>query len=300
MNIEHLICFQSIVKSHSFSKAADNLYISQSCLSKKIKALENELGGELFIRNCNNAISLSPFGWYVASIINNMVNDYNILLNAIDEYRLNRLKKMNIATFLNVSHSGLLLPIIKFEEMETNFYIETMEKEHSRLKQELALKQIDICFGYYEFLGDVSGYKMIPLFEDPLVLITSKKYADMLNWNNSISLADAKNASFCFPREDMEVFSFLINTCHICGFTPQLTKSDVRLGTIGQYISAGMRCTLNFESIARSKFNSDQLLMFSLENTPKLTMAMYVNTVTKRNIKDMFVSYIQNYYADQA
>lgn len=49
MTIEQLQYFMAIVKYKNFSTAAEECYISQSSLSKQIKALEQELGGiELF------------------------------------------------------------------------------------------------------------------------------------------------------------------------------------------------------------------------------------------------------------
>lgn len=296
MKFENLLCFQAVAKYKSFSRAADSLFISQSSLSKKIMALENILGGELFIRKGNNAVSLSPFGEYVSNYINNITEDYDILLTASDNYRLNHMRKMIIATSLNVAHSSLLKPITSFEIAEENFYIETLEKDHSSLKSLLSMRQVEVCFGYKELLGDIPNYQITPLYSDPLILITSKEFADLKGWGESISLGDLKNVRFCFPREDMEIFTFLINACKSHGFIPQLTNSDVRLGTIRHYISLGMRCTLQFESISRSKFYNDKFTFINLENPPRLTMSMYSDNTRPRRIRDAFVQHIKDYY----
>lgn len=296
MKIEYLICFQAVAKYKSFSKAADSLFISQSSLSKKILALEDRLGGALFIRKGNNSVFLSPFGEYVSNYINNITEDYDILLTASDNYRLNHQRKMVIGTFLNIAHSGLLKPITSFEVAEDNFYIETLEKDHSSLKSLLQMRQTEICFGYKELLGDIPNYLVTPLYSDPLILITNKEFADMNGWEESISLSDLKNVRFCFPREDMEIFTFLVNACKSYGFIPQLTNSDVRLGTIRHYISLGMRCTLQFESISRSKFYNNKFTFINLENPPKLTMAMYSDNTRPRRIRDAFVQHIKSYY----
>lgn len=298
MKIDSLVCFQAVTKYKSFSRAADSLFISQSSLSKKIMSLEEELGGELFIRKGNNAVLLSSFGEYVSNYINNITEDYDILLSATDNYRLNHQRKMIIGTFLNIAHSGLLKPITSFEVAEDNFYIETLEKDHSYLKSLLQTKQAEICFGYKELLGDVPDYLITPLYSDSLILITNKEYADMNGWGESINLAALKNVRFCFPREDMEIFTFLVNSCKANGFIPQLTNSDVRLGTIRHYISLGMRCTLQFESISRSKFYDNKFTFIKLENQPRLTMAMYSDNARPRRIRDAFVRHIQGYYYD--
>ncbi len=300
MKFEYLLCFQEVAKYKSFSKAADALYLSQSSLSKRIKALEDLLGGELFLRKSSSAVSLSPFGEYVSNYINNIMEDYDILLTASENYRLNHHRKMTVATFLNVAHSGLLKPLTSFEAGEENFYIETMEKDHITLRQELLMRQAEICFGYKELIGEIPDYKITELYTDSLVLITSRQYAERMHWGPVISLSEAKNAQFCFPREDMELFAFLINSCRSYGFIPQLTNSDVRLGTIREYIAAGMRCTLQFESISRSKFYdklyNDIFVFIELENGPKLTMSMYSDSTRPRRIRDVFVKYISDYY----
>lgn len=296
MKFEYLLCFQAVAKHKSFSRAADSLFISQSSLSKKIMSLEEILGGELFIRKGNNAVALSPFGEYVSNYINNITEDYDILLTAADNYRLNHQRKMVIATFLNIAHSGILKPITSFEVAEDNFYIETLEKDHSALKQALSMRQVEVCFGYKELIGEIPNYQITPLFTDHLLLITNKDYADMSGWEGSINLSELKNVRFCFPREDMELFTFLINACKSHGFIPQLTNSDVRLGTIRHYISLGMRCTLQFESISRSKFYDDKFVFLGLENGPKLTMAMYSDVTRPRRIRDTFVQYMKDYY----
>lgn len=297
IKLEYLMCFQEVAKYKSFSKAADAMYISQSSLSKKIKTLEDLLGGELFLRKNNSAVVLSPYGEYVSNYINNILEDYDILLTANENYRLNHHRKMIVATFLNVAHSGLLKPLTNFESGEDNFYIETMEKDHSTLKQDMTMRQAEVCFGYRELLGEIHDYNITPLYQDPLILITSKEYQEKMGWGDSISLGDAKGARFCFPREDMELFTFLINSCRSYGFIPQLTNSDVRLGTIREYISAGMRCTLQFESISRSKFyDTSKFVFIGLDNGPKLTMAMYSDASRPRRIRDAFVKYVTDYY----
>lgn len=50
MRLEQLQYFLEIATSGSISIAAENLYISQSALSRSIKGLEEELGVQLFLR----------------------------------------------------------------------------------------------------------------------------------------------------------------------------------------------------------------------------------------------------------
>lgn len=61
MNIAYIIEFVTLAETCSFSEAADQLFISQSSLSKHVKQLESELNVSLFDRSTRNVV-LSPAG----------------------------------------------------------------------------------------------------------------------------------------------------------------------------------------------------------------------------------------------
>ena len=54
MDYRHLKYFMEVAEEKSFSKAARNLHISQSAISRMIKSLEDELGIILFNRNASS------------------------------------------------------------------------------------------------------------------------------------------------------------------------------------------------------------------------------------------------------
>lgn len=61
MEIKDLVFFQRVVKANSISKAAEELFISQSQVSRVVSSLEHELGVELFERK-GHKLELTPCG----------------------------------------------------------------------------------------------------------------------------------------------------------------------------------------------------------------------------------------------
>ncbi|MFB2598434.1 LysR family transcriptional regulator [Herbiconiux sp. P17] len=57
----HLRTFVAVAESLSFSRAAEELMIGQPLLSRRVKALETEIGGDLFDRS-RRQIALTPLG----------------------------------------------------------------------------------------------------------------------------------------------------------------------------------------------------------------------------------------------
>ncbi len=61
MEFRQLQAFVEIVKQNSFTKAAENLHLSQSTLSVHVKQIEDELKTSLILRT-TKSIELSPKG----------------------------------------------------------------------------------------------------------------------------------------------------------------------------------------------------------------------------------------------
>ena len=61
MEIEYICEFVVLAETCNYMEAADRLFVSQSALSRHIKALEEELKVQLFDRSTRK-VSLSPFG----------------------------------------------------------------------------------------------------------------------------------------------------------------------------------------------------------------------------------------------
>ena len=76
MTILQVKFFLAICEFGGFSAAADEMYISQSSLSKQIKSLETELGLPLFLRS-NNKVSLTPGGEMFLTYARIFVNTYS-------------------------------------------------------------------------------------------------------------------------------------------------------------------------------------------------------------------------------
>ena len=73
MDIDLLKTFVEVVRTRHFGRAAENLYITQSAVSFRIRQLEQSLGVNLFIRQRNNIQLTAPGGKATSS----RQNDFN-------------------------------------------------------------------------------------------------------------------------------------------------------------------------------------------------------------------------------
>lgn len=117
MRIEQLRQFVSVVKAGSINKAADDLYIAQSTLSKSIQQLEQELNTPLLKRSYHG-ISLTSFGqdYYTRSL--KLIEDFDYL-----QLLKNPVSDQNIYTLSITTHP------LKFVE---NVFIKIYKKYESK------------------------------------------------------------------------------------------------------------------------------------------------------------------------
>ena len=79
--------FLAVARTGSFHKAAEELYVSQSAISKQIKALEEKLGYSLLQRN-TRSVSLTPEGKIIYTAL---MECTEIMDNAAERIRRERL-----------------------------------------------------------------------------------------------------------------------------------------------------------------------------------------------------------------
>jgi len=76
MDIRFLTTFTEVVKTRHFGKAAENLYLTQSAVSARIKLLEEYFNTTLFIRH-RNSIQLTPAGEKLLPYANQLCRTLN-------------------------------------------------------------------------------------------------------------------------------------------------------------------------------------------------------------------------------
>lgn len=164
--------FKIVAKHLSFTKAAEQLYLSQPAISKAIKNLEQDYKTTLFIRK-RNSIELTAEGKSFLIYANKILTIYS----EMDERFL--LKKENIPDFIHfgvsTTISNYIIPktIAKFRVQypETKFNIIS---NNSETIENLILNE-DIDFGITEGSSANPKLHFEKFIKDEIVLVTNAK-----------------------------------------------------------------------------------------------------------------------------
>lgn len=96
MDIQQILYFLEVVQSGNFSAAAENLYTTQSSVSKNIKSLEKELDVQLFDRS-KRQIQLTEAGRLVLNDARAIAGAYNQLIHTVSNFQLQNQDILTIA-----------------------------------------------------------------------------------------------------------------------------------------------------------------------------------------------------------
>lgn len=201
----HMDYIYEVYKELSFSKAAKNLFISQSSLSLTIKRAEEKIGMPIFDRS-TFPIQLTEFGkMYIAA-----VDDIKMITNNLNNYiyDMNNLKKGHLSIGAgNFFSTYLAAPVISlFKEKYPNISIDLLEGRTLDLEPQLAKGNINLLITNAQL--DSSVYRKILLFKEHLILVIPKRFlSEPLYTQSLISFDELNTASeSCKPGVPLDAF----------------------------------------------------------------------------------------------
>jgi len=162
--------FLKVAQNLSFSKAANELYISQPAVTRHIKELENKYNTPLFERK-GNKIYLTQSGNLLYQELKNIKTLYDELDYKIGS--LNNMYKGKLKIGASTTISQYVLPklVASFIKKYPQIEITVMNGNSDEIEKKLQQKEIDIALVENEH--SQQNIKYIPFTYDKLIAVTS-------------------------------------------------------------------------------------------------------------------------------
>lgn len=181
--------FQSIVEENSFTEAAEKCNISQSGISQSVKALEQEIGAQLFVRH-NRSFTLTEAGehFYRKSLV--IMADLEELVRQTARIANKDMAVLSLGCLFTYCEDEFNQAVAMFAEKYPAVELKVTGGNHEDLFNGLQSGTIDLA------LND-QRRAFSDAFEN-LILKETVCYVEMVTFNplaklNSVSLEDLKN-----------------------------------------------------------------------------------------------------------
>ena len=296
MEISQLRAVLAIAKSHSFSRAAQELYLSQSTLSLQVAKLEKELGVTLFYRT-TRTVHLTEAG-------------EEFVKSAGDILRNIRLLSQNMSAYGGLMRGTLTigaissLEAIHFSEMLASFYslypslnIDLQEEGSITLIEMLRSHRIAQAFVVVDDPALYSDLHFTYLGRDEYHLAVSRLHR--LARRKTVEIADLENENLIMHQGANGINAILDNAFRRAGVEPNvICRSSI--STIGfSLIEAGIGVGF-FPAEIFSRMPSSGVAELSV--TPPLYKNIYLATLAENEFSVLdktFTDFVCEWYKDQ-
>ncbi|MCR5624114.1 MAG: LysR family transcriptional regulator, partial [Lachnospiraceae bacterium] len=175
MDIEGLRTFLVLASTENYTKAANQLFVAQSTITKRIKELEKELKVELFERN-NRSVKLTlegeQFKIYAEQVLELTETS---LANIASVHRFEKYIRIGSADSIYEGH--LANNILKYRKLYPTDSLRITIGQSNHLLEQLQGDLLDVVFTYLPL--NKAAYACEEFKQDRLVLVTdinNKKY----------------------------------------------------------------------------------------------------------------------------
>ena len=254
-DLHKLNCFVTVAKTLNFGRAARSLNLSQPPLTRHIKALEAELGAELFHRT-KRSVRLSDAGAALLPQVEAILQAVARLPDAAHAAGAGESGRITIAFVSIVDYSFLPALMRRFTSTYPAVSVHLREATSDLQLKWLAAGDIDLGIVLGPLVDAGSGgnapetlvYQRLQTESLVLALPQAHPQAKL---TTPVALARFRNEAFIsFPRHAAPgLHDAVTGACSEAGFSQRVVQEAIQMQTIISLVSAGMGVALVPESL---------------------------------------------------
>lgn len=293
-----------IYKEKSFSKAAQNLYISQPSLSARLKKIEDKIGAPIFDRS-TSPIRLTEIGQaYIdaAKNISSIENDFENYINSISN-----LKTGHLSVGASNLFAAYVLPslIMKFKDRYPDIDIQLTEGNTLQLESMLANNSIDFVIDNFNY--DPKLYNKELYCSENILLAVPKSFDinhRLLDYQLTLDQIQNRSNSAPVPLSSFSNTPFILlsagndtriranKLCQEAGFQPKIMLELNQQSTAYMAASTKLGATFISDTLVMQLPLFENLVYYRLtgENAKRDVFFYYKKHKIKTRVMDEFIS----------
>jgi DNA-binding transcriptional LysR family regulator len=232
MDIKQLKYFIAIAEEGSISKAAKRLHMAQPPLSQQLKAMESELGVELFERSTRK-LEITSSGQAMYHKAKQILKLMDIAIKEVKDISDGLAGKLSIGTVSAAGATFLPQLISNFHSKFPNISFEIIDEDTPRIIELLSKGFIDI--GIIRTPYNTEGFKVINLPEEPMIVASKTDY-----WDKNRKVITIKELNLLPLVLHRRYEKTIGELCNKKGFSPNIICKSNDVRTILLWANAGI------------------------------------------------------------
>lgn len=223
MELRHLRYFVAVAEELHFRVAAERLHIAQPALSQQIRALEDDLGVQLFDRS-RRRVRLTPAGSEFLRGARATLEQAEQARRAAVRAQRGEVGRLALGFVGSAVHEVMPRLVRAFREVRPDVELELLALYTP--KQAWALQEGQIDVGLLRIPPLHDHLEVLPVAREPLLAVLPADHP--LASEARIPLASLANEDFVFPprRLSPAIHDRVISLCQEAGFSPRVVQES--------------------------------------------------------------------------
>ncbi|NLI14315.1 LysR family transcriptional regulator [Pelotomaculum propionicicum] len=248
MEIHQLDYVLAVAHHQNFSRAAEDIKVSQPSLSQQITKLESELGTSLFERT-TRYVQLTPAGREFVTHAKRILSEVSEARDCIQEYVSIKKGHLKLGALAVVGYYNLPNLMSSFQKKFPGIKLDILEGQCEDLLYMLHSSKIDAAF--VQITKPNQSFRVNTLVTDKMVLVTN--YLHPLANRLSVELKELQNEKFIITPATSGHYQDFHNACLIANFTPTIVMSCAVVKTMLSFVREGLGVTVLSSKVAEEE-----------------------------------------------
>ncbi|MFB7455303.1 LysR family transcriptional regulator [Streptomyces sp. NPDC088337] len=240
MQFQQLQYFVAVAETRHFTRAADLVHVAQPSLSQQIKALERELGADLFLRARGN-ITLTDAGEALLPLARRILADADTARHEVQELVQLRRGRVRLGATPSLC-TGLLPDVLRaFHDRYPGIRLLVEEGGSHDLVRELARGALDLALVVLPLPTPSPALTTVELLREDLVVVSSPEApAPGGPGRRSVGIADLEGERLVMFRHGYDLRELTVAACRAEGFEPDLAVEGGEMDAVLGFVRAGL------------------------------------------------------------
>ncbi|PTY05670.1 hypothetical protein DB347_14990 [Opitutaceae bacterium EW11] len=238
MELRQLRYFKGVAELLSFSRAAEQLRVAQSALSRQIQSLEQEVGTRLFTRDRSH-VALTDAGKAFYASINKILIQVDIAVTEAQQIARGAVGELLLCTDWRIDAQFVATVVDEFRRKNSRVEIAVRDAAVKDQISMLRSGEAHVGFIAREFIGNESDLEFLSIKRVYInaILPTGHPFAKA----KQVRLSDlAKEHWIDLGEKEAGGFrGYFIQQCRLSGFNPRLVRTEHTLDGLFGHVASG-------------------------------------------------------------
>ncbi|MEN3584264.1 LysR substrate-binding domain-containing protein [Streptomyces sp. ZYX-F-203] len=239
MQFQQLRYFVAVAETRHFTRAAEAVHVAQPSLSQQVRALERDLGADLFQRARGN-ITLTDAGEALLPLARRILADADTARHEVRELVELRGGRVRLGATPSVC-TGLLPEVLRaFHDRYPGVRLSVEEGGSHDLVRELARGALDLAVVVLPLPSPAPALTTLELLREDLVVVSARDLPAPGGGRRSVRVADLEGERLVMFRHGYDLRELTVAACRSEGFEPEFAVEGGEMDAVLGFVGAGL------------------------------------------------------------